>query len=173
MGYYTRVFCTNPVVPDLASIQNWLRSRGSTALIDDPDNAVGAAREGVSKNATLGLSTSAWEQIGVAYRIGKLPFLAECNRDDGTATSLMRREIDEFIESLGKPGWFSAKRRVLSHLRATKFIVACQLPTSDMTDDGYQANSEFLNYFVEHCGGMIQADGERCYEGSKRIVRVD
>jgi hypothetical protein len=49
MGYYVRAFCTAPKVPDLATIQIWLRERGSAAVIDDPDHAVEAAQAGVSK----------------------------------------------------------------------------------------------------------------------------
>jgi hypothetical protein len=38
------------------------------------------------------------------------------------------------------------------HLAATTFVIACQLPTSDIDDDGYNAISHFLTFFVEHCG---------------------
>jgi hypothetical protein len=59
---------------------------------------------------------------------------------------------------------------VIVHLNSTRFIVACQLPSTDIDDDGFDANGEFLNYFVERCGGMIQADGEGFYEGHEVVV---
>ena len=37
-------------------------------------------------------------------------------------------------------------------------------------NDGNNANGHFLTFFVEHCGGMIQADGEGVYEGAKLIL---
>ena len=120
----------------------------------------------------LDLATSDWEQIAIAYRAGKLPILADCNRDDGTDESLMREEIAEFVEFIGEPGQSATKRRVLEHLAATKFVVACQLPTSDLEDDGFDANDEFLGFFVEHCGGMIQADGEGFYDRDEVIVAL-
>jgi hypothetical protein len=58
----------------------------------------------------------------------------------------------------------------LEHLAATAFVIACQLPSSDIEDDGYNVNGHFLTFFVEHCGGMIQADGEGFYEGDKLIL---
>jgi hypothetical protein len=43
----------------------------------------------------------------------------------------------------------------------------------DIDDDGYDANGEFLRYFVDHCGGMIQADSEGFYEGSTIVVELE
>jgi hypothetical protein len=172
MGYYVRAFCTDSNIPDLATIQAWLRKRGSPAVIDDPNHAVEAAEAGELRPAILDLATSDWEQVAIAYRAGKLPILAECNRDDGTDESLMREEIAEFVDVIGEPGRSAAKKRVLEHLAATKFVVACQLPTSDLEDDGLDANGEFLNFFVEHCGGMIQADGEGFYDNDEVIVAL-
>ena len=170
MGYYVRAFCTNPKVPDLTSIQAWLRQRQSAAIIDDPNHAVEAAQAGESRPSVLDLATSDWEQVAIAYRAGKLPILAECNRDDGTDESLMREEIAEFVEFIGEPGRSAARQRVLEHLVATRFVISCQLPTSDIEDDGLDANGDFLSFFVEHCGGMIQADGEGFYDGDEVIV---
>jgi hypothetical protein len=42
-----------------------------------------------------------------------------------------------------------------------------------MTDEGYNANGDFLTYFVEHCGAMIQADGEGFYEGHNVILALE
>ena len=170
MGYYVRAFCTNPKVPDLASIQTWLRERESVAIIDEPNHAVESAQAGEARSPILDLATSDWEQVAIAYRTGKLPILAECNRGDSTDESLMREEVAEFMEFVGEPGRSAAKQRVLEHLAATKFVIACQLPTSDLEDDGYDANGDFLSFFVEHCGGMIQADGEGFYDGDRVIV---
>ena len=170
MGYYVRAFCTNPKVPDLASIQTWLRERESVAIIDEPNHGVEATQAGEARSPILDLATLDWEQVAIAYRAGKLPILAECNRDDGTDESLMRVEVAEFVEFVGEPGRSADKQRVLDHLAATKFVIACQLPTSDLEDDGYDANGDFLSFFVEHCGGMIQADGEGFYDGDRIIV---
>jgi hypothetical protein len=172
MGYYVRAFCTGPQAPELAAIQRWLQERGSAAILDEPTHAVEAARTGVSNPSILALNTSEWKQVAVAYKPGRLPILAECNRDDGTVVSLLRQEIEEFKELIEDATPDEAKQRVLRHLEASKFIIACQLPTSDIDKDGYDANSEFLAFFTKHCGGMIQADGEGFYDDDKLILSL-
>jgi hypothetical protein len=166
MNYYVRVFCTNVEVPDLASIQTWLRESGSVAVIDEPDHAIEAAEAGESRKPILDLATSEWEQVAVAYRAEKLPILAECHRDDG----LMRKEIARFQELIGESQGSPSRRHIWQHLAATRFMIICQLPSSDMEEDGFDANSEFVLYFVEHCGGVVQADGEGFYSGARMIV---
>ena len=170
MGYYVRAFCTNPKVPDLATIQTWLREHKSSAVIDDPNHAVEVAKAGKSRPPILDLATSDWEQVAIVYRVGKLPILAECNRDDGTNECLMREEVGEFVELVEEADRSEVTERVLEHLAATAFVIACQLPSSDIEDDGYNVNGHFLTFFVEHCGGMIQADGEGFYEGDKLVL---
>jgi hypothetical protein len=169
MGYYVRAFCSNSKIPNLADIQAWLRERGSNAVLDETNHAVESARAGELKPSILDLNAPNWEQIAIAYRAGKLPILVECNRDDGSGECLMREEVAEFVE-LVKDYHSVATQLVLKHLAATKFIIACQLPTSDIEDDGYDANGEFLSFFVERCGGMIQADGEGFYDKNKVVV---
>ncbi|HEY4760152.1 MAG TPA: hypothetical protein VIH42_06200 [Thermoguttaceae bacterium] len=122
---------------------------------------------------SIELNDSQWKQIALSYKQGKLPILVECNRDEGKEDCLMKQEVSEFLDRLGRPGISFAKRGVINHLKKTAFIIACQLPTADIDDDGYDANGCFLSYFVQHCGGMIQADGEGFYEGHKLIVKLE
>jgi hypothetical protein len=81
-------------------------------------------------------------------------------------------EIEEFLEFLEDAPDSTAKEKVLQHLRETKAIVATQL-LGDVDDDDYAAAGTFLNFFVEHCGGMIQADAEGFYEGDELIVELE
>lgn len=173
MGYYVRAFCTSATVPTLAAIQSWLRVAGSSVVLDDPAHAVEAVERAMPFKPVIDLGTAEWSQVAVCYKPGKLPILAECNRRGSGEGDLAQEEIDEFVESVGPPGRSGAKKRVLEHLAKTQFVVACQLPVSDMDDDGYEANGEFLDLFVEECGGMIQADGEGFYDGPRLVVRLD
>ena len=61
---------------------------------------------------------------------------------------------------------------MLDHLQQSKAVVAAQL-LGDIDDDAYTAAGTFLAYFVEHCGGLIQADGEGFYEGDRLIVELE
>lgn len=169
MGYYVRAFCTASRSPRLADVQEWLRKRGSRAVLDSADHAVEASRGGTMPSPVLDLDTPDWEQIAITYKAGKLPILAQINRERDDR-GVLREEIAEFSKLLSDAAPEAARMRVLAHLRATTFIVACQLPTSDIDDDGYRANGDFLEYFVQHCGGLMQADGEGFYEGVRVIL---
>jgi hypothetical protein len=61
---------------------------------------------------------------------------------------------------------------VTNHLEASKAVVAVQL-LGDVEDDGFGAVVHFLAYFVEHCGGLVQADGEGFYDGDDLLVALD
>ena len=114
------------------------------------------------------LDSPDWVVFDLIYKAGKHPIVVECNRDKG-ADSLAREECIEFDELLEDLEDSQEKRHVIEHLKNTRSVIACQL-LSDIDEDGYDANGEFLAYFVEHCGGMIQADGEGFYEGSEVVV---
>ena len=73
---------------------------------------------------------------------------------------------------IGAAGKNKVKKRVLDHLKATRFIIALRLPKADMDDAGWDANGQILTYFLDHCGALIQADGEGFYEGSKLILEL-
>ena len=81
-------------------------------------------------------------------------------------------ELKEFLAKLGSPGKNRVKKKVVDHLKATRFIVALLLPKGDMDDAGWDANGQILTYFLDHCGALIQADGEGFYEGSKLILEM-
>ncbi len=159
MGYYVRAFCKADKVPSANSVLKWLDARGFQFSIEISDTGIDAY-------------SCEWKQISLKYKDDKLPILVDCDRDDGSDSCLMRKEINEFLELIGKPGLFSAKRRVVKHLRDTRFVIACQLPVSDIGDDGYDANGEFLRYFLENCEGMIQADCEGFYDGETLVVEL-
>ncbi len=154
MGYYIRAFCIGEQTPSLAVIQAWLRTRAPNVQFDNATN----------------LDTPGWTELELAYKPGKQPIIVECNRVN-EPDSLVREEAKEFSEIIGEPGNSTNKRQVLDHLAATNFIVTCRF-LSDMDDDGYEANYQFLSYFVEHCGGMIQADREGFYCGEEIILEV-
>ena len=157
MGYYVRAFCKSSRIPTINEVLKRLSERDIHISIDEEDK-----EESNSKD---------WEKISLFYKDGNLPIVAECNRNDGTNDCLFRKEINEFLEFIGKPGFFFAKRKVIKHLEDAKYIICCQL-LSDIDDDGFDANGEFLSHFVKHCQGMIHAGGEGFYEGNKIIVKL-
>src|SRR5690242_6286445 len=131
MGYYVRAFCASDKVPTPKELLKYVKSKGIS---------LGLEADGVDIDSTK------WDQVAWTYKEGKLPILMECNRDS-SEDGLFREEIDEFLEFIGKPGFSLAKRRVIGHLKESKYIISCQLPTSDIDDDGYDANGTLLTYF--------------------------
>jgi len=170
LNYYVRAFCSHAAVPELAKVQAWLRECGSPAMIDDPDHAIGSAEGTEARSPVVDLNRSDWQQVAIVYAKDKLPILVECHRDDGSSECEMQKEIAQFVNLLGDPADSPARRRVLDHLKLTRFTVTCQLPEWDMDEEGFDASSQFLLFFVRHCGGMVHAEGEGFYAGSRLIV---
>lgn len=158
MPYRVRAFCTGSEIPTLRQVFEYAKSQDISLSADET-------------HGPIDLYSPDWTQVEVSYKTGKSPLVVECNRADGTEDCLARIEPQEFIEEIGSPGLSFAKRRVIKHLKNTKFIIASQL-LNDIDDVGYDANSTFLKYFVDHCGGMIHADLEGFYDGDKVILKV-
>jgi hypothetical protein len=157
MAYWMRVFCTSGSPQPLEDVLAWVAGRGSKLWIDDRLTDVDPA-------------SASWDQVAIGYRQGKNSFLAEVNHTSDPDAS---EEVEEFVEFLEDVPDTPQRRSVLSHLKRTTFIVANQIPTSDFEDDGYDAVGEFMRFFVEHNGGMIQADGEGFYEGQDLILELE
>lgn len=150
MGYYLRAFCTSADIPPLRTIFDWAEKQG--VRLEAPETDVDA---------------TGWEQAEVIYQPERSPIVAETNTGE-----LLHEEVEEFVDFLEDVDDSPEKQKVLDHLEQSKAVVAAQL-LGDIDDDGYTAAGEFLTYFVEHCGGLIQADGEGFYEGDKLIVEVE
>jgi hypothetical protein len=150
MGYYLRAFCTSDNIPPLRTVLDWADTQGVRLEARAAD-----------------LATPNWEQAELLYKPDKSPIIAEANAGD-----LLREEVDEFVEFLEDVDESPEKKKVLEHLEQSKAVVAAQL-IGNIDDDGYTAVGTFLTYFVDHCGGLIQADGEGFYEGDKLIVEVE
>jgi hypothetical protein len=150
LAYYLRAFCTSDEIPPLRVVFEWVGGRGVRLEAPATD-----------------LDASGWEQAEVIYRPDRQPFIAErCVGD------LLREEIEEFTEFLEEVDESPERQDVLDHLERSKAVVAAQL-LSDIDDDGYNAVGAFLSYYVEQCGGLIQADGEGFYRGEQVIVELD
>jgi hypothetical protein len=160
MGYYVRAFCTAAHPPTIRTVLDTLADWG-VVLTPEADYASSEV-----------LDAPGWEQFEFLYKPGKNGIVVECNRHDGSGECLAAGEIAEFAEMIGPPGRSKAKRKVLDHLHGTRFIIACQLSSSDIDEDGFEGNDAFLTYFEDMCGGMIQADGEGFYNDDKLLVAV-
>lgn len=159
MGYYTRVFCRSAEKPTVKAILLYLDATMDFDIRTDltPEEA----------------GTTNWNAFSLHYDEERLPILVECNMVTDT-DELGREEIAEFIEQVEDSGEADENtEKVIAHLQAARFIIACQLPVSDIDDDGYDVNGELMNYFTAHYEGMVQADGEGFYDGDELLVELD
>ena len=160
MGYYVRAFCTEGDVPVLRDVLDYARKKGVSL-------SLGEGSTGVD------IDGRDWcRQVELVYKEGKLPIVVGVNRAIESEDSPVKEEVQEFCEFIGRAGLSLVKRRILRHLRRTRFIVRCRV-LSDIDDEGYDANGVFLRYFLEHCGALIQADNEGFYEGEKLVLQLD
>jgi hypothetical protein len=120
-----------------------------------------------SEVAGVARSHGSWDQVAIEYREGKAPFLAEVSSVEAPEGA---EELEEFVEVVKETPNSDGRQAVLDHLQRTRFIVANQIPVSDFEDDGFDAVGEFMQFFVERNGGMIQADGEGFYEGDRLLL---
>jgi hypothetical protein len=152
-----RSFCTSDEVPPLRHVLEWARAAGVELSLAGPPDA----------------DASDWDAAEIAYGSETQPvMLVEVNRAERDA--VFADELDEFRESLEDAKVSPAKRSVLEQLDATRTIVAVQLLLGGgQGERALDAASTLLRFFVEHCGGMIQADGEGFYEGEQLLVQLE
>ena len=159
MGYYTRVFCKSDKKPSVRQVLDHINSSGHEFQ--------------VKSNLTEAEQTTFdWREFELSYKVNKRPLLVECNNVNDE-DALAREEIEEFLDEIGETGILAFnKKKIVRHLQSTKYIVVTQLPTSDIDDDGYNVNGEFLKFFAENYEGVVQADGEGFYIGTKLIIKT-
>jgi hypothetical protein len=156
MAYWMRVFCTEGAPPPLEEVCAWTAAQGQHLR---PGEVTASPEH----------SSGSWSHVAIEYRDGKLPFFAEITSVDDPEG---RKEVEEFVEVIAETAESPERRRALEHLERTRFILANEIPTSDFDEHGFDAVGEFMRFFVEHNGGMIQADGEGFYEGDQLVVRL-
>jgi hypothetical protein len=158
VAYYVRAFCAKGDPPLLRDMLAFVRNQGASLTLDPA-------------TGSTDLDDTTWTRVGLLYEDGRLPIILEANRRD-SADSLADEEIEEFLEFLEDAPGSAGRKKVESHLRRTRFVVATQLPTSDINDAGYDANGWVLRSFHEYSDGMVQADGEGFYDGDQLIVAL-
>ena len=154
MGYYTRVFCKSETAPSFKDLHEYMSGLNSVYRLEGT----------VDDN-------NSWFDFELHYKEGKLAILVELNHINEKG-DLGSEEVEEFLEEIGSPGLSLRKIKVIRHLKQTKYIICNQLPTSDIDDDGYSANGEFMKFIVDNYQGMFQADGEGFYENNKIVLEL-
>lgn len=161
MGDYLRVFCTKEEYPTINEILKWTKLKGYYLRVDKNYNDVN-------------IDSRNWDEVAIIGEDGQRAFIAEINRDNNDKDSLMKSEVNEFLQILKEVEDCPAEElaKVIKHLNKTKYIVAIQVASDYVEEEGDTSVSVFLKYFVDNCGGMVQEDGEGFFEGDKLIVEI-
>jgi hypothetical protein len=165
MSYYARVFCTTDAVPTIRAVLGWLQEE------------VGYEAD-VRGESPAALDSPKWKSFELVYIPAKESLLVECQRNTGKR-SLCHRSAEEELNALEDLPDSDAKRRVADCLGRTRFIVSCEVSA----DHGHEEVANFgalLDYFADHCRGLIDVEDEGFYSHSdtpllgrcvKRIVK--
>jgi hypothetical protein len=142
---YSRVFCTRENSPPLRLLLDYLRSKGQVPLIPKMDPAA--------------LDDWAWAQISLGYDRERKPIQLFCTREQGSHHDALEQERGYFLERLTVYDDVEAQiaREFVTRAR---FIATTRLVKNDITDEGYDFNGWILEFFQEHCSGVVQVDGQ-------------
>jgi len=142
-------------------VLDWVQGRGVTLTID-PEIQLADG------------DSHTWCDVphSLRYAENAAPFQVEVNMNTAP-DSLAAQEIHEFLQELRTLKKSRKRDRVIEHLQHTKFTVPCQIPISEFDDAGFHAIDVFLAYFLVHCDGLIQADGQGFYEMGQLIVEME
>ena len=157
MGYYLRAFCLSDELPPLCAAFEAAAEEGVELRLARDHDAVD-------------VEAADWGQAAIIYAGGRRPFLAEMHRA-AEADGLVAEEVEEFSALLDGVPDTPEKARVLDQLTRTRAVVATQLLGDP--DPALTPAATFLAFFVNHCGGLVQADGVGFFEGDELIVEVD
>jgi hypothetical protein len=155
LGYYLRAFCKSEV-PPLRRVLEWVANEGVVLELDGGSEL---------------LDDENWREAEIRYDEGKQPLVVDVSRASSN-DELLSDEVEEFVEFLEDVDDSPEKQKVLEQLRESRAVVGAQL-LGDIDDAGYSAIGVLLSFFVEHCGAMIQADGEGFYDGDRLLVELE
>lgn len=141
MSYYIRAFCRSQRSPAFSDLQKFLNGRNPHYHLEGE----------VDDN------NSYWTDFIFHYKEGRLPILVEINWCDDDS-SLGKEELEEFLQDIGSPGLSLKKRKVIKHLKQTKYIICCQIPASDVDDDGFSANQQLMDFLIHHYQALVLKD---------------
>ncbi len=153
---YSRVFCQKENSPPLRLLIDFLKSRGQLPIV--PDSIEPAA-----------LDEWAWVQIALGYNRDRKPIQLFCVRDRGSYQDVFEQERTHFLEVLSVFDDIEADL-MREHVTRARFILTTQLVPTDITDEGYDFNGWILQFYQEHCNGIVQVDGQGFFSPRGELI---
>ncbi len=153
---YSRVFCQKDNSPPLRLLLEFLKSREQSPIT--PPNLDEAA-----------LDEWAWVQVTLGYDKAKKPIHVFCVRDRGTYQDVFEQEKTQFLDLLKAYDDIEASL-VTEYVNRARFILTTRIDPTDITDEGYDFNGWILEFYQEHCNGIVQVDGKGFYSPKGDLI---
>ena len=153
---YSRVFCQKENSPPLRLLIEFLKSRGQLPILP-PDMEEAA------------LDEWAWAQVSLGYDKARKPIQLFCIRDRGSYRDVFDQEKALFLEVLNSHDNVEATL-VTETLNRARFILTTRIDPKDITDEGYDFNGWILEFYQEHCNGIVQVDDQGFYSPKGELI---
>ena len=153
---YSRAFCQKENSPPLRLLIDFLKARGQTPIL--PSNIDEAA-----------LDEWAWVQVSLGYHRDRKPIHLFCVRDRGSYKDVFDQEQAQFRELLTTHDDIEAQL-AQEYVTRSRFILTTRFTESDMTDEGYDFNGWILEFYQEHCNGIVQIDQQGFYSPKGELI---
>ena len=152
---YSRVFCQKDNSPPLRLLLDFLKSRGQLPITPpDVDDAM--------------LDEWAWVQVALGYNRDRKSIRVFCVRDRGSYKDVFEQEQKYFLELLSSYDDVEAQLAT-EYVTRARFILTTQMQ-SDITDEGYDFNGWVLEFYQEHCTGLVQVDGQGFFSPKGQLI---
>ena len=153
---YSRVFCKNENAPPLRLLVEFLKSRGQLPILPpDMSDAM--------------LDEWAWVRVILGYARERKPIQVFCIRDRGSFQDLFEQEQKHFQEDLSSYDDIEAGL-AQEHVTRARFILSTRMVEADVTEEGYDFNGWILEFFQEHCNGIVQIDRQGFFSPKGELI---
>ncbi len=152
---YSRVFCQRKSPPPLRLLLDFLKSKNQIPLIPHM--------------APETLDDYSWVQVALGYHREKKPVQVFCIRNVGTYQDMFEQEQGGFSRLLSAFGDVEADLAKEFVVRAN-FILATRILKKDISEEGYDFNGWILEFFQEHCTGIVQIDEQGFFSPQGELV---
>ena len=153
---YSRVFCQKENSPPLRLLIEFLKSRGQAPIT--PPHLDEAA-----------LDEWAWVTVSLGYDRARKPIQVFCIRDHGSYQDVFEHEKAQFLDMLKAYDDIEASL-VVECINRTRFILTTRFDSADITDEGYDFNGWILEFYQEHCNGIVEVDGQGFYSPKGELI---
>ncbi|BCA54887.1 hypothetical protein W02_20270 [Nitrospira sp. KM1] len=153
---YSRVFCQKESCPPLRLLIEFLKSRGQLPITP-------------SEMEEASLDEWAWVHVTLGYDRARKPIQVFCFRDHGTYREAFEQEKTQFLEVLKCYDDFEASL-VSESIQRARFILMTRFDQDDITEDGYDFNGWILEFYQEHCNGIVEVDGQGFYSPKGELI---